>query len=228
MELKKKLYSIERKKYILELKNSEQRYSDIFQMSPQPAWCVDTQTQKFLEVNDASITHYGYSRDEFLAMRLNDLCPEMCMDSFAHSTVESHTDRTSFVGVYCHYKKDGQDIIVEIKSRLIHRQGQQVCLMLVNDITAQREYIKNIEYQNQMLQDIIWAQSHQVRAPLARLQGLVQLLQIHDLRGSTTQESATLLAAIQDSSQELDHIIRTVVKKTEDVQIHLRQSTLLS
>jgi PAS domain S-box-containing protein len=221
-------YSIERKKYVSELEDSEQRYSDLFQMSPQPGWCIDTQIHRFLEVNDAAIAHYGYSREEFLNMCLDDLCQCRCMEQAMGTLEQDNLAENPFEGVFCHYKKDGQRIDAELKSRLIYRRGEWLCLMFVNDVTAQRAYVKNIEQQNEMLQDIVWMQSHEVRAPLARLQGLVQLLQIPDLDGSSAvQDSAVLLAAIQASSEELDDIIRTVVKKTEDVQAHLHQSTFL-
>jgi PAS domain-containing protein len=40
----------------------------LFTNNPQPMWVYDLQTLQFLEVNDAAISHYGYSRHEFLAM----------------------------------------------------------------------------------------------------------------------------------------------------------------
>lgn len=217
-------YSIEGKKYVSALKHSEKRYGDLFQMSPQPAWCLDMQTQSFLDVNDAAIAHYGYSRDEFSSLTLKDLCRSSCekltMQVLAEKDLMSY-----FEGVYFHYKKNGEQITVELKTRSIYHQGQWACLMLVNDVTAQREYIKNIEHQNKMLQDIAWMQSHEVRAPLARILGLIQLLQMSD-EGPSGQQNAELLSAIQHSSEELDQMIHTMVRKTEAVQALLHQSPL--
>ncbi len=223
-------YSIERTKYILALKDSEQRYSNLFQMSPQPAWCIDTKTQRFLEVNDAAVVHYGYTRDTFLNMQLKDLCPcpVQCMPQTLTLLAEDGVTVPGFEGVYCHVKKDGQLISVRLKNRLIYRQGEWVCLMLVNDVSLQQAYISNIEQQNQMLQDMVWMQSHMVRAPLARLQGLVHLFQIPDLDVSALRENAELLAAIQTSLEELDEVICSLVRKTEDVQTHIYQSPLFS
>ena len=38
-------------------------------------WVYDLGTLQFLEVNNAAIVRYGYSRDEFLSMRITDIRP---------------------------------------------------------------------------------------------------------------------------------------------------------
>ena len=50
------------------LSETGQNYKDLFYMSPQPMWIFEAGTLKFLEVNDAAIKFYGYSREEFLKM----------------------------------------------------------------------------------------------------------------------------------------------------------------
>ncbi len=58
-------YAIERKKTNTELRESEKRYSDLFNASPQPMWVFDIVTLLFIQVNHAAISHYGYSEEEF-------------------------------------------------------------------------------------------------------------------------------------------------------------------
>jgi len=36
---------------------------------------VDLDSLRFLDVNDAALAHYGYTREEFLSMTLKDICP---------------------------------------------------------------------------------------------------------------------------------------------------------
>ena len=43
--------------------------------SAEPMLVVDAETLAFLEVNQAAIDKYGYSRDEFRDMRLTDIVP---------------------------------------------------------------------------------------------------------------------------------------------------------
>ena len=54
---------------------SEQRYRMLFERNPLPMWVYDVETLGFLAVNDAAVRHYGYSREEFLAMTITDIRP---------------------------------------------------------------------------------------------------------------------------------------------------------
>jgi PAS domain S-box-containing protein len=56
-----------------DLRQSEKQYRLLFQGNPNPMWVFDLETLAFLEVNDAAIQHYGYSREEFLAMTVDDI-----------------------------------------------------------------------------------------------------------------------------------------------------------
>jgi PAS domain S-box-containing protein len=58
-----------------ELRDSERHYRLLFQNNPNPVWVFDLETLAFLEVNEAAIQHYGYSRKEFLAMTILDIRP---------------------------------------------------------------------------------------------------------------------------------------------------------
>src|SRR4051812_1336274 len=65
----------ERKEAEAALRASEQRYRILFDRSPFPKFLYDHETRRYLMVNDAAIASYGYSRDEFLRMTLDDLQP---------------------------------------------------------------------------------------------------------------------------------------------------------
>ena len=45
----------------------------MFENNPQPMWIFDSETLVFLEVNNAAIVHYGYSKEEFLALKISDI-----------------------------------------------------------------------------------------------------------------------------------------------------------
>ena len=54
-------------------REGEKQYRLIFEGSPTPIWIADLETYKFLEVNEAAIQHYGYSREEFMARSTRDI-----------------------------------------------------------------------------------------------------------------------------------------------------------
>jgi CheY-like chemotaxis protein len=112
--------------------------------------------------------------------------------------------------------KEGQEKNILCKI-LVKRDGQQRAFELVGfalDITQQKLQTKALEIQNQKLMEIAWVQSHEVRGPLARLMGLVQLLKRYPTDKPDTNET---IGHIMESATELDEIIRKIVRKTEEI-----------
>ncbi len=69
---------------------------------------------------------------------------------------------------------------------------------------------KAIESETKM-KEIAWMQSHVIRAPLANLMGLVNMLD--DI--PHTEEQGELIAYLRSTSNELDSIIRNISSKTK-------------
>lgn len=87
----------------------------------------------------------------------------------------------------------------------------------VLDVTKFRTLIGKIKKQNAVLKDIAWEQSHSVRAPLARIKGLLHLLENDDHEAMSREQ---VLYHIRESAEELDGIIRNIVGKTEEMEAH--------
>jgi PAS domain S-box-containing protein len=116
------------------------RYKSIFDKSPLPMWIFDTETLMFLEVNEAAVKHYGYSKDEFKAMTIRDIRPEKAVP-FVEATVDLNRKSGEFYeGTSQHIKKDGRSIYVRIESNLLYLDDRQVRLVLATDITEQVEH----------------------------------------------------------------------------------------
>ncbi|AFK05402.1 putative PAS/PAC sensor protein [Emticicia oligotrophica DSM 17448] len=204
------IYTIERKRKELELEESEKRYSDLFHLSPQPMWVYDSESLQFQDVNAAAIEHYGYSKSEFLAMTTSDILHKECEQynlCISQELIE---------GSCRHKKKNGEIIQVELKRRNITFKGKESQIVVINDVTKIRDYIHTIEIQNSKLQEIAWMQSHVVRAPLARMMGIVNSIKDESLSELERQEFFTYFL---DSAHELDKIIRDISEKTNEVKI---------
>src|SRR5690606_22644471 len=70
------IYALERKNYIARLNKNKKVYRDLFNFSPQPMWIFDPSTLYFLNVNQAAITKYGYTLEEFMSMTIKDIRPK--------------------------------------------------------------------------------------------------------------------------------------------------------
>ena len=98
------------------------RYRMLFETSPLPMWVVDDETLGFLAVNDAAVRLYGYSRQEFLAMRA---------EGFVPGTVSGNV----FRGVFRHPRKGGEPLDVDAVGHLVGWRGRPARLVVINDIS---------------------------------------------------------------------------------------------
>jgi PAS domain S-box-containing protein len=196
------IYAIQRRKFTDQIQKSEKRYSDLFQLSPLPMWVYDLETLQFLNINQAAISHYGYSEDEFLSMSILQIRPEEDVD-LALKTINNSRQgiKLNPQSVFRHKKKNGELIFVEVTTNLLNFNGRDV---------------ETIEKQNQTFREIAWIQSHVIRAPLARLLGLVNLLESEV--SMTTGETMEVINHIKDSAEELDQIVRDISKKSEQIE----------
>lgn len=119
------------------LKESEEKYRYIFIHNPQPMWIYDLETLAFLEVNEAAIHHYGYSRDEFMQMTIKDIRP--ATDIFLlFENIKDEPSSESPPGGWRHLKKNGEIIYVEIAASSVYFEGRKARHILINDITQRR------------------------------------------------------------------------------------------
>lgn len=112
-------------------------------------------------------------------------------------------------------KKNGEIIQADIQSTDILYKGQKAKVILANDITERLNYIKAIEEQNEKLKEISRLQSHVIRAPLAKITGLIPL--INDVKENMVEREKNCLFL---SANELDQVIGIITDKTNIVEIN--------
>jgi len=122
-----------------------EHYRLLFAAHPHPMWVHDPETLRFLEVNDAAVTHYGYSREEFLSMSLPDLRPTE--DVGAIHREHSATNSTKLTGPWRHLRKDGSYILVDLASHSIDFQGRKCSFVLVQDVTDRQQLHEQLVHQ---------------------------------------------------------------------------------
>jgi two-component system cell cycle sensor histidine kinase/response regulator CckA len=124
----------ERKRADRTLRASEERYRQLFDASPQPMWVYDVETLAFLAVNDAAVRAYGYSRDEFLGMTLEDIRPTADIHALLASGVR-RADRPHDAGVYRHRRRDGVVVFDQVTTHPLEFAGRKAKMVLLQDVT---------------------------------------------------------------------------------------------
>ena len=114
----------------------------LFQENPRPMWVYDAETLRFIEVNEAAILRYGYTREEFLARQITDIRPPDDADRFIKTLplLRRQQGRYRFSGEWTHLSKSGERIEVEVASRDLVFRGRPAALVAITDITERARF----------------------------------------------------------------------------------------
>lgn len=130
-----------------------------------------------------------------------------------------NTKKELFNTNYRFLKANGDIAYIQHRGIFIRNEKGEVTRIIgaMVDLTESLEKMNTIEQQNKTLKDISWTQSHVVRAPLANLLGLINLLKDNKKMGYTDDR---LIDYIGESATKLDHIIHDIVKKSAQNGVH--------
>ncbi|QQS37414.1 MAG: PAS domain-containing protein [Ignavibacteriales bacterium] len=127
------------------IKRRGRMFEVLIQKNPEPVFVYDKENLRFLEVNDAALQLYGYSREEFLQMDLTDL--------YTHEDIQTLLDSSSsamkegvFHGPFRHKKKDGTSVFVEISKTSFSFSGKDAHFNIIRDVTRRLD----LELQSQL------------------------------------------------------------------------------
>jgi len=135
------------------LRKSEEKYRYMFCNNPQPMWIYDLESFAFLEVNNAAMQHYGYSKEEFLNMTLMEIRPEEDITLLMQDLIKQHTN-LSRSGIWRHRKKSGEIFFVEITSHQITFNNRAARHVLINDITEKIQAETSLKFSEEKYRTI--------------------------------------------------------------------------
>ena len=119
-----------------ELAATQARYRLLFEANPLAMAVVIVETGRFIAVNDAAVAHYGWSREEFLAMNADELyLPEDMPALMAERGRPDEPGVIRTVRGLRHCKKDGSVMAVEMTLRPFRFDGVSAMLVMSQDVT---------------------------------------------------------------------------------------------
>ena len=198
--------------YILSknLLKSRETYKILFDNIPNPVWVYDKVTFKILEVNDVSCETYQYTRQEFLKKTILDIRPADEIEKIKKA-IAITTEIKKDVGVWKHQRKDGRAVYVQGISVEIDYNGDRATLAIARDVTseylAQEEKLRILDQlvtQNQNLEQFAFIVSHNLRTPVAQIEGLVELF---DFENPQNPLNSQVINHLKTSAHRLDEII---------------------
>jgi PAS domain S-box-containing protein len=156
---------------------------------------------RYVQSNKAALSLLGYCHKELMGLHAKDLLVMRGSETFQHYWDELR-EKGQLKGVISMLRKSGKTKVVKFKALADYFPGHH--LFILSDITTE-------ERQKRALREIAKVQSHEVRAPLCRLMGLVQLISGHDL---PREEQASCLDHLDRTAKELDEVIRNIIHKS--------------
>jgi len=125
----------QRRQAEIDLEKSREDFRYLFQRNPLPMWVYNQRTMQFLEVNQAAISRYGFSREEFLAMTIADIRPPGEMERLRLNLKSSDPRDYDQSPNWKHRSKSGKLIEVDIFSHAMVFEGQAARLVVAVDVT---------------------------------------------------------------------------------------------
>ncbi|TCJ14439.1 PAS domain S-box protein [Flaviaesturariibacter flavus] len=120
------------------LRQREAEFRLLFDNAPLPQWIFDRDTFRILDVNEAALIEYGYTREQFLGLTLLDLRPPEDRAGFRELVEHIQDERKNWANLR-HVRSDGSILHVEVHAAPVQFRGQAASLATVNNVTRYRD-----------------------------------------------------------------------------------------
>lgn len=192
-------YALERAHSIEALRHSEERYRLLYESNPQPMWVYDRGSLAILTVNDAAIHHYGYSREEFLGMTIQDLHLPEHLPALLED-VQARSGGCQKTSIWKQRKKDGALAEVEITTHNLVLDDHLATLVLAKDVTEHLNLEAQLRQSQKMdsIGQLAAGVAHDFNNILSVIQGHASLLlAARDVAGDTADSLAQIRLAAE-------------------------------
>lgn len=198
------------------------KYKTVFYSSPIPKWIYDVDTLKFLEVNEAALSHYGYSVQEFLSMSIKDIRPPEEWDILKKNVEEIKNGEDPEQRLWHHKKKNGEIIVVEVKAYFIDHRERKARMVVINDVTDKIEsdaQLKKSHEEFRQLASHLQNIREEERASMAR--------EVHDVLGQQItcikMDVSWLTKHMKDEDTLVNEKIKSVLELIDHTAITVRK-----
>jgi diguanylate cyclase (GGDEF)-like protein/PAS domain S-box-containing protein len=122
-------------------RQTTEEYRLTFDTNPHPLWIFDTETLKFLAVNEAACVKHGYTRKEFMNLKLPDIVEERIAPEALGRVDLPVPNRASR-----HVRKDGTEMQMDVTAHNIVFRGRPARFVLGIDVSEREELKRQVQH----------------------------------------------------------------------------------
>lgn len=145
------------------LGETESRYQDLFQNANDSIFIIDPISRRFIDVNENAAKRLGYTREELLQLKIDDInLPDR--GEYLKQVIKELYEKGSKVFETIHVCKNGDQIPVEISSRIIEVGGQQLLQSFVRDISKRKQAEQLLKRRDAILETVAYSAEQFLKA----------------------------------------------------------------
>lgn len=183
--------------------HSLKEYHNLFRHNPVPMFIYEKSSGRFVAVNEACCKQYGYTHTQMKTLTVDSI-------RLQHTTQSGDYKGLQDAGMQKHRKSDGTEFWIHKFARDIEFDTRTTRLVLAIDVNEEVIAKHRLMRQNERLAELAWFESHELRAPIARMLGLLSLYD-HD---NQNEENKQIIQHLKTSGEELDRMVRQLSGKT--------------
>ncbi|MCM8790691.1 MAG: PAS domain S-box protein [Candidatus Omnitrophica bacterium] len=185
------------------LRESEQKYKLLFEESNDAIFIADARTRRLVDCNKKARIVTGYSKDEVLSMRADQLHPKDIVRKTMKGFKDQVRGNIKIVDSQL-LTRDGRKIDVSISAAVLNIQGKTYLLGVFRDITEHKKYEEILSRDNKVLEEIVAERSRELLRTQEELDKAKHLSGLGLLAATVAHELRTPLAAIRTAVYNID------------------------
>lgn len=199
---------------ITEMKAREASLRLMFEHNPAPMWISDRRSGRMIDVNEAAVAQYGYSREQFLTMRLTDLYAPEEHEALRKPVSLDGETLSPGLNVWRQLRADGSELFARPLVQAIRYEGRDGVIAAQIDVTASKKAEEALEQArdqaeaaNRARGEFLANMSHEIRTPLNGVTGVVQVL----ARSRLDPQQAEMVRVIESSAVTLERLLSDIL-----------------
>jgi PAS domain S-box-containing protein len=199
------------------LQESETRYRSLFETSQDSIFIVDQKTGSFIAANNAACRLYGYSKDEFLRMKITDVSAE------PEKTEAAVRDSITSISLRFHRKKDGTVFPVEIVGGYFKLGDRPFHTAFIHDISERMQAEEELKLHRDHLEDLVRESTRELQITNVRLN---QEIEEHKQVQTALKSREKELVIKSHMLEEVNSALRVLMRKREEDKNEIEEKVL--